>query len=126
MFGFLKDRQILEQKKMLWQNLFGSKDIIELLKKRRSHYPVLGERYKETNERIISKLSDIEAMATAILNSRDYKVKLDKERLNYLWQDNKALRGIYAEHLKSHQSGTSFDDFVNPPYGWETALKDWN
>lgn len=126
MFSFFKDKQLLEQKKMLWQNLFGAKDIIEILEKRREHYVVMGKQYEELNERLLEKLDQIYSIASTIINSGDHKQKLDKERLNYIWQDNKALRGIYAEHLQAQNSRMSFDSFINPAYGWDVALKDWN
>ena len=76
--------------------------------------------------RRLQKLRDVHRMASTILTSGDYKNLLDKERLNYLWQDNKVLRQIYATQLPADASQMTFDDFVNPPYGWEKALEDWN
>ena len=121
MFGFIKNRQLLEQKKMIWQNYFGSKDMIEVLEGRDFNH--------DLNERLISKLESINSMAGGILNNGSYKSPLSKERLNYVWQDNKALRGIYDTHIRTGRGqlfDESFDQWINPPYGWDVALKDWD
>lgn len=121
MFGFIKKRQVLEQKKMLWQNFFGSEDMIKELEGR--HWD------KELHDRLIQKLKSINSMAGGIINNGGHKNPLGNENLNYVYQDNKALRGIYDSHIRTGRGqpfDKSFDQWINPPYGWGVALRDWN
>ena len=118
MFDFLKKRAILEQKKMLWQNLHGSMDMIDILERRKETF----NRDPGLHERLQEKLKNINALADRLINKWDYVNQLDKNNLSYVWNDNKVLRSIFAEYIKVYSFET-FDEWINPPYGWEVALK---
>lgn len=91
-----------------------------------AHHLSIDPRQSEVRKRLVEKLQSINRMAANIINHGLQKAPLDKERLNYIWQDNKVLREIYAEHFRFSSSHMSFDDYINPPYGWEIALRDWD
>jgi hypothetical protein len=63
-------------------------------------------------------------MATSIINSGEHKKELTKDKMNHIFRDNMVLRKIYDEHIKTVLDA-SFDEYINPPYGWDEALSDW-
>jgi hypothetical protein len=94
MFGPFKDKRLLEQKIMIWQYFFCSLDCIKTIEED----DTLGgqDQYqKDLNMRLLEKLKDIHAMSSYIINNGNHKKLLSKNHLNYIWQDNKALRGIF-------------------------------
>jgi hypothetical protein len=127
MFGLFNERRLLEQKIMIWQNFHGSLDFIEIIEEAendgRSIYP---QYQKDLNKRLLEKLKSIHAMSSTIINNGNHKKLLSKDHLNYIWQDNRALRGIFEEHIRGGEMFMTFDERINPPYGWDIALKDWN
>lgn len=125
MFGLFAGKRLLEQKKMIWQNFFGSLDINKFIEEGVDEI-YLSQYQKDLNKRLLEKLKSIHAMASTIINNGSYKKPLNSDNLNYIWQDNKALRGIYEEHVRGGKSFMTFDDYINPPYGWDVALRDWN
>lgn len=126
MFGFFKDRQLLEQKQMIWQNLFGSLAIIECIECSLEFSAMYNPNEVNVKKRLIEKLKSIHLLSSGIINDGLHKEALDKSKLNYIWQDNKIIRRIYEEHVRRGPMFSSFDEFVNPPYGWDVALEDWN
>lgn len=127
MFGLFNDRRLFEQKIMIWQNYFGSLEFIKFIEVVGNAGKGTSDQYqKDLNKRLLEKLKSIHAMSSNIINNGNHKKLLSKDYLNYVWQDNKALRGIYEEHIRGGEMFMSFDDRINPPYGWDIALQDWN
>jgi hypothetical protein len=127
MFGLFNDKKLLEQKKMIWQNFAGSLDFIKVIEEREKTLGnIFGQDQVDLNKRLIEKLKSIRALTCNIINNGNHKKLLDKVHLNYIRQDNKVLRGIYDSHISGGAMFVSFDDYINPPYGWDIALEDWN
>jgi hypothetical protein len=125
MFDFNR-RAITEQKKILWQNLAAANDIIRILQDQRALEGALFT-HGETYNSLEDKLNYIIATSSKVLEGWDFKQTLGKTSLNYIWQDNKVLRNIFETHVRVRGLGPqSFDEFINPPYGWDVALRDWN
>jgi hypothetical protein len=127
MFGRFRKNLLLEHKKMLWQNFFGAKEISERIVDRKKMFGLMdGE--SEAIDAILGELGSIYNFSAAIINTWDYKSPLDAQTASKMWGDNKKLRNIYDDQFPSSRTaiGVSFDDFINPPYGWDVALRDWN
>jgi hypothetical protein len=127
MFGLFSEKRLLEQKKMIWQNFFGSLDFIKVIEEREeTERNFFGQDKVDLNNRLIEKLKSIHALSSNVINNGNHKKLLDKANLNYIWQDNKVLRDIYDSYIGGGAMFGSFDDYINPPYGWDVALRDWN
>ncbi|MDH4479535.1 MAG: hypothetical protein QE283_06640 [Rhodoferax sp.] len=127
MFGLFNDKRLLEQKKMIWQNLFASLDFIKVIEEREeTERNFFGQDKVDLNKRLIEKLKSIHSLSSNAVNNGNHKKSLDKANLNYIQQDNKILRDIYDSHISGGAMFGSFDDYINPSYGWDVALRDWN
>ncbi len=127
MFNFLKKRALFEQKKMIWQNFFGSKDMLDFLEGYWDRYTILinDSTQKKSDETLMSKLREIHQLTGELLNKGMHKVSLDRDTLSSVWNTNKTLRIIYDNRFRPIR-GVTFDTFIDPPYGWDVALQDWD
>jgi hypothetical protein len=127
MFGFFKKRLLEEHKKLIWQNFHGSRDMLERL---REHSKIIHHHHPEGKPIIdshIKKCEEVRAIAANIVNNWTRKEALNENDLENSWEGNKTLRIVYDQTIKKTDFfHRSFDDFVNPPYGWKEALEDFD
>lgn len=130
MFGFVKKRLLLEHKKILWQNLTAAKILLDTLKDSDPISAFGRESLVKSGldlEKMESQLESILTELDTTLEQWDFKQPFDANTAGRLWNVNKTLRAMYANYFPATQTptGESFDDFINPPYGWDIALSDW-
>lgn len=130
MFGFVKKRLLLEHKKILWQNLTAAEILLDTLKDSDPISAFGRESLVKSGldlEKMESQLESILTELGTTLKQWDFKQPFDANTAERLWNINKTLRAMYANYFPATQTptGESFDDFINPPYGWDIALSDW-
>lgn len=130
MFGFVKKRLLLEHKKILWQNLTAADILHDTLKDNDPISAFCRESLVKSGldlEKMESQLESILKELGTTLKQWDFKQPFDANTAERLWNINKTLRAMYANYFPATQTptGESFDDFINPPYGWDIALSDW-
>lgn len=111
---------------MLWQNFFGSKDMLERLNELYRMFGVDGMQAAR-RQMVERELKNYYDEAAFVLNNWDFKKPFDAATASKMWSINKSLRKIYEDEFPSSRTwiGESFDDFVNPAYGWDIALSEW-
>lgn len=130
MFGFMKRRLLLEHKKILWQNLSAVEILLDRLKDSDPHSASYRKYLTDSGLELAEmerQLESIQATLSTLLTRWDFKNPFDAHTAGKLLSINKTLRAMYANYFPATQTptGETFDDFINPPYGWDIALSDW-
>ena len=109
---------------MLYQNFHGSRQMMQLSRGSYRSATSDAARLREVE----SEIRRIFDESSNILNGWNFKKPLDPELRTKLWSSNKNLRSIYQREILTGNKlfDIHFDDFINPPYGWDIALSDWN
>lgn len=109
MFGWLKKRQLNEQKKLLFQNEMAS----EIMAR--------GYFAQKQDSNVVAMLENIQAETLRISSLADASSLVPAEETSRLLEMNKSLRKIYDSTAMCHVSG--FDDAYRPLLGWDEYYK---
>ena len=110
MFGWVKNKWLNEQKKLIYQN--------------RTAIGVLTTLFEGDGD-ITARLQELEEESWKIVSSIPKEnFAISTEDANILLEMNKELRGIYDQTASSLVH--NFDDNYKPPLGWDDYYKSWD
>lgn len=115
MFDFLNKKILKDNKKLVYQNFFGSHDIIEYIQKDKasSHYQIFPKEYKDRDDRFLEKLSSIKDFSSKVRESWGASYPLSQNVVKELFRYNYILRSIYKERFRA-ESESEFDRWIDP------------